>query len=73
MLAPELLSQQGRATILTIWTIMALCAIYGATQVEINFAQTYFIPPGSDTEKFHDYDSEYFRTGFNTLIVTVDE
>ena len=52
ILAPELLTMEGKVTILTIWSIMALCAIYGATQVEINFSQSYFIPPDSDLEKF---------------------
>ena len=38
VLAPELLTMEGKVTILTIWSVMALCAIYGATQVEINFS-----------------------------------
>ena len=52
---------------------MAICAIYGATQVEVNFAQSFFIPPGSDTEEYYLYDVKYFRTGFNTDILTINE
>ena len=60
ILAPELLTMEGKVTILTIWSLMALCAIYGATQVEINFSQMFFIPPGSDLEKFQMFDIRYF-------------
>ena len=52
---------------------MAICAVYGATQIEVNFAQSFFIPPGSDTEKFYDFDSRYFRTGFDSYVITINE
>ena len=50
ILAPELMTLQGRIAVLVIWSLTALCAIYGATQLETNFAQSFFIPPGSDIE-----------------------
>ena len=67
-MAPELLSYQGRVTVLTIWALMLICAIYGATQVEINFAKEFFIPPDTDVESFFLFDKEYFKTGFGTGI-----
>ena len=50
---------------------MAICAIHGATKVEVNFAQSFFIPPDSDTEKFYLFDSKYFRTGFDTWVINL--
>ena len=32
----------------------------------------FFIPPGSDLEKFQEFDIEYFKTGFNVEIMAVD-
>ena len=31
VLAPELMTLQGRTAVLVIWSLTALCAIYGAT------------------------------------------
>ena len=72
-LAPELLTIQGRLSVLTIWMMMAVCAVYGATQLETNFAQSFFIPPGSGVEKYYNFDVEYFSTGFNVDIVVINE
>ena len=32
----------------------------------------FFIPPGSDLEKFREFDIEYFQTGFNIEVMTID-
>jgi predicted RND superfamily exporter protein len=49
VMAPELLSKQGRIGVLFVWFIMCLCASYGASQVRIDFKVDYFIPPDSYT------------------------
>ena len=72
ILAPELLTDQGRVTILTIWSLMAACAVFGATQVETNFSMTYFIPPDSGCAKYMDFDFTYFKTGFNLEVQVVN-
>ena len=73
VMAPELLSYQGRITVLTVWALMLVCAIYGGTQVEINFAKEFFIPPDTEVEKFFLFDKEYFKTGFETDIQVFSE
>ena len=67
------MTKQGRAAILVIWSLTALCAIFGAKQLETNFAQSFFIPPGSDVEKFFNFDLDHYRTGFNIDILNVNE
>ena len=68
-----MLTTQGRVAILVIWSLTALCAIYGATQVETNFDQSFFIPPGSDVEKFFHFDLDYYRTGFSVEIININD
>lgn len=67
--APELLTFQGRTAVLTIWTLLVMAAIYGATQAEINFTKEYFIPPDTDVERFFLFDKEYFQSGFYAYIL----
>ena len=49
---------------------MFISACYGASQVEINFAKEYFIPPGTDVEKYIKFDLRHYRTGYNTDLIT---
>jgi predicted RND superfamily exporter protein len=46
-LAPELLSTNGRISVLFMYFVLIVTAIYGATQVTIDLKLEYFIPPTS--------------------------
>ena len=67
--APELLSNQGRFSVLTLWIVFSLCMLYGASQIEVNFNFEFFIPPGSATEEYFEADLKHFGTGFFVDIV----
>jgi Niemann-Pick C1 protein len=41
--APEILSQEGRIAILSVYLIMAVCSVYGCLNLGIDFKVTYFI------------------------------
>ena len=72
--APELTSTQGRLSVLTIWAMLLICAIYGCLQVEINFKFEYFIPEGTVTDKYFTLDRKYFQTGSSvTLYIENDD
>ena len=55
------------------WALTALCAIYGATHLETNFTMYFFIPEGSDLDKFLNFDLDYYRTGFYADILVVND
>ena len=67
--APELLTKQGRYSILTLWVVFTFVMLYGAAHVEVNFNFEFFIPPGSATEEYFVADLEHFGTGFFVDIV----
>lgn len=64
-IAPEVLSDQGRYSIITVWILFAAASIYGGSQVELNFNMEYFIPRDSILKGFVDIDVEHFQTGYN--------
>ena len=66
--APELTSYQGRFSILTIWFMLIICAIYGCMNVSINFKFEYFIPPGSVPDKYFTLDRKYFNSGTSATV-----
>ena len=66
--APENMTFQGRVVVLTVWTILAICAMLGASKLETNFSVEYFIPNGSEAEKYLELDKEYFATGFEATV-----
>ena len=47
--APKLLTRAGRITVLIVYIIFALIALYACLHVETNFTMEYFIPEGSYT------------------------
>ena len=62
--APELLTKEGRTVILFAWAVMTCCAIYGCSQVEINFNFEFFIPAGTYTGDYLIKDILYYKSGF---------
>ena len=72
--APELTSNSGRYSVLTIWLMLIICAIYGCMNVTINFKFEYFIPEGTVTDAYFKLDREYFNSGNSvTIYVENDE
>lgn len=69
--AKELFSRQGKATVLFVWTVGTLIAIYGCTQVEIDFKIDFFIKPTGNVYNALAYNRKYFADGFSpTFFVT---
>ena len=60
----ELFSRQGKTSVLFIWTVGTLIAIYGCTQVEVDFKMEFFIKPGSYVYEALKYNKQYFEAGF---------
>ena len=52
--APELLSHEGRIGIVSIYILSGLAAIYGCTQVRIDFSIDYFIGDKAYVKRFYD-------------------
>ena len=44
-LAPEVLSNQGRALILVAWVLMTGFSLIGASQMKMDFSMEYFLVP----------------------------
>ena len=59
----------GRVVIISIWVLLTTCALLGASRLKTNFSIDFFIPPGSNTDRFYQLDKEYFQTGFKTAIM----
>ena len=62
--ALEIMTFQGRTVVLTIWCLIAVCAILGAKNLETNFSVELFIPEDSISDKYLELDKRYFATGF---------
>lgn len=43
-IAPELMSHQGRITLLAIYFVLVIGAVWGASNISINFSIDFFIP-----------------------------
>ena len=59
----------GRVVIICIWALLTCCALLGASRLQTNFNIDFFIPPGSNTDKFYQLDKEYFQTGHTSSIM----
>ena len=66
-LAREMFTRQGKAVIMSVYTIATLLCIYGITQVEVDFKVTYFIKPGAYVYNFLTKNEEYFASGFSPV------
>jgi predicted RND superfamily exporter protein len=67
-IAPKLLSKPGRITLLVIYVLLIAGAIYGCTQVKIDFKVSYFIGETADIYEYFQLNDKYFSSG--TLTTT---
>ena len=59
-LAPEVLSNQGRALIILLWAIMIAFSVIGASQMESNFSMEFFLVEGQPITKFVKLNAAHF-------------
>ena len=70
----ELFTRQGKASVLLIWSVGTLIALYGCTQVEVDFKIDFFIKPTAYVYNAIKYNEKYFESGFApTFYVTNPE
>lgn len=53
-------SRVGRYTVLSVWAIYTAVCIWGATNVDIDFKNTYFIAADASINEFLTRTDEYF-------------
>ena len=51
--APEVMTHQGRILVLFTWIVMSIVMLNGALSLETNFSMEFFIPPGSNADKYY--------------------
>lgn len=68
--APEITTQEGKISVLTLWALALAGALYGGINIELNFSMEYFIPNGSVLKGFVDLDIEHFQTGYSIGLFT---
>ena len=66
--AKELFSRQGKATVIFTWTVGTLIAMYGCTQVEVDFKMEFFIKESANVYNALAYNKKYFADGFSPTI-----
>lgn len=59
-LAPEILSDEGRITILTVYAILMIIAAYGCTQVTVDFGVDFLISEDAQVYGYFALDEEFF-------------
>ena len=59
-LAPEVLSNQGRALILVAWILMIGFSLNGATQIVMDFSMDFFLIPDEPVTDFIMLNNKYF-------------
>ena len=62
-LAPEVLSNQGRALILVAWILMIGFSLNGATQIVMDFSMDFFLIPDEPVTDFIMLNNKYFQEG----------
>ena len=60
-LAPEVLSNQGRALILVAWILMIGFSLNGATQIVMDFSMDFFLIPDEPVTDFIMLNNKYFQ------------
>ena len=56
VIAPEVLSQQGRIFVLALWLLLIVCSLAAIPDLEVNFSMEYFIPKGSQLRDYLQLD-----------------
>ena len=62
-LAPEVLSNQGRALILVAWVLMIGFSLNGANKIVMDFSMDYFLIPDEPVTDFISLNNKYFQEG----------
>ena len=62
-LAPEVLSNQGRALILVAWILMIGFSLNGATRIVMDFSMDFFLIPDEPVTDFIMLNNKYFQEG----------
>ena len=62
--APELLSENGRISVLAIWTILTVVALLGIPFLSIEFDINFFISEDKYAFQYFDLMDKYFDQGF---------
>jgi len=66
--AKELFTPTGKIVVIFIYIVGTIAAIYGCSQVEVDFKITYFIKEGANSYNFITKNEEYFASGFSPVI-----
>jgi len=63
--APELLSTNGRISVIIAYLVLCVAAIYGVTSLRIDMKIEYFIDKDTDAYQYIRVLDEYFNQGFS--------
>lgn len=66
-------STMGRYIVMMVWTVYIAVSIWGATQVEIDFKNTYFISAEASINDYLDKTDNYFKSGETINVITDNE
>jgi predicted RND superfamily exporter protein len=64
-------SKFGKVTILIVWFVFSILAIWASTNVDIDFKNTYFISADASINNYLDKTDVYYKSG-ETVYVIVD-
>jgi len=64
-------TKYGKSTILSIWLIYIAVSIWGASKVDIDFKNTYFIGEDANVRDYLERQEEYYKSG-ETINIIVD-
>jgi len=57
------MSKEGRITVLALYFVLTVFAIYGARQLRVDFSIDYFVDDGSYIKNYLDANKAYFKAG----------
>lgn len=71
--APIVTSKYGITSVLTIYAILIVAALIGASQLEIEFKQSFMMPGEAYIKQYFDKNDEYFQSGLKINVYTDGE
>lgn len=66
-------STMGRYIVIFVWTVYIAASIWGATKVEIDFKNTYFIAADASINDYLGKTDNYFKSGETINVITDNE
>lgn len=72
VLAPELVTTQGKVCAGLTYFVLTVIAIFGCMRVETDFRTSFFINEGSYVNEFFELNSEYFNSNGFTANIYID-